>query len=130
MERSQLRVVIVDDNRDATALLGRLLELAGYSVVAQLCDSIAAIDSIAREKPHVVILDIAMPLLDGCTLARRVRESIVPAQLLIALSGYGTTDDKARAIEAGFNYHLTKPADWPQIDEILTQHTRTLEPTN
>lgn len=127
MKPSELRLVIVDDNREAAALLERLIELAGFSVVAQIYDATQAFSCIQKHRPHVVILDISMPFLDGCTIASRVREMIVPSPLLIAVSGFGTPKDKQQAIEAGFNYHLTKPADWHQLEEILLQQLGVLE---
>jgi CheY-like chemotaxis protein len=122
MKPSELRVAIVDDNKDAAALFGRLIELAGFSLVAEIYDATQAFHRIQEQKPHVAILDISMPFLDGCTIARRVRERIVPPPLLIALSGFGTPNDKQQAIEAGFDYHLTKPANWQQLEGILSRH--------
>src|SRR5437868_6819262 len=122
MERIELRVVIVDDNRDTAAALGRLIETAGFSVSGEIYDATIAFDCIAREKPHVALLDIAMPLIDGCTLAERVRKLIVPAPLLVAVSGFGTPSDKQQAIDAGFNFHLTKPVEWAMLEELLMRH--------
>jgi CheY-like chemotaxis protein len=127
MEPSELRIVIVDDNQEAAAALGKLIELAGFSVVARIHDATQAFRCIQQEKPQVAILDIAMPFLDGRTIAKRVRELIVPAPLLIAVSGFGTPHDKEQAAEAGFDYHLTKPADWRQLEEVLLQHFRNLQ---
>ena len=122
MRPNELRVAIVDDNKDAVALLGKLIDLAGYSLVAQIHDATQAFGCIQEQKPHVVILDISMPFLDGCTIAKRVRERIVPPPLLIALSGFGSPQDKQQAIESGFDYHVTKPANWQQLEEILLRH--------
>jgi len=127
MERSELRIVIVDDNSEAAAALARLTELSGFTVADQVYDATKAFSRLAQERPHVALLDIAMPMLDGCTLAKRVRNLIVPTPLLIAVSGYGTLSDKQQAIEAGFNFHLTKPVDWQQLEEILLQHMMNLE---
>ena len=122
MKPGELRVVIVDDNKDAAALLGRLFKLAGFSVVGQIFDATQALPCIQEQKPHVALLDISMPILDGCTIAKRIRERIVPSPLLIAVSGFGSAQDKQHAIEAGFGYHLTKPVDWQQIEALLAQH--------
>jgi CheY-like chemotaxis protein len=124
MKPSEVQVVIVDDNQDAAALLGKLLDLAGYSVMAVIFDATQAFHCIQAEKPNVAILDISMPFIDGCTIAKRVRERIVPPPLLIAVSGFGTPDDKQQAIDSGFDYHLTKPANWQQLEEILLRHFR------
>ena len=127
MERSDLRVVIVDDNRHAAAALSRLIDTAGFSVSGEIYDATKAFDCIANEKPHVALLDISMPVIDGCTLAERVRKLMVPAPLLIAISGFGTPSDKQQAIDAGFNFHLTKPVEWATLEEILMGHIKQLE---
>jgi CheY-like chemotaxis protein len=119
MKRGDLRVVIIDDNADATQTLAMLLAANGYQVVGKICISALALDCIRRERPHVAILDIAMPQVDGYELAREIRAVADWPIKLIALTGLGRPCDKADARRAGFDAHLTKPAKWPDLGGVL-----------
>jgi CheY-like chemotaxis protein len=114
--------VVVDDNRDAAYTLGLLLQRSGFSVVAQISDATAALDCLKTERPHVAIVDIAMPRLDGYSLARQIRAEINPPPRLIALSGMCTAKDQHDAVQAGFDAHLAKPADWPVLEALLLSY--------
>ena len=110
------RVLVVDDNRDAADATSVLLELSGHEVKT-VGDGSEALASAPIYAPDVVLLDIGLPGMDGYEVAVRLRE--IPetrASCLIALTGYGQPADRARAREAGFDHHLTKPAD---PDELL-----------
>jgi CheY-like chemotaxis protein len=120
--RSDLRIVIVDDNPDATYALAMLLERAGFTVVAQIYDAEQAVECILTHQPHVAILDIAMPLLDGYEIAQQVRERCHQPLKLIAISGLGQACDKTDALAAGFDAHLTKPANWPKLEALLVSY--------
>jgi CheY-like chemotaxis protein len=122
MSRCDLRIVIVDDNRDAAYTLGLLLKRSGFSVVAQISDATAALDCLKRERPDVAIVDIAMPQLDGYALARQIRAEISPAPRLIALSGMCSAKDQNDAVQAGFDAHVAKPADWPVLEALLLSY--------
>jgi len=122
MSRCDLRIVIVDDNRDAAYTLGLLLERSGFSVAAQISDATAALDCLKSERPDVAIVDIAMPRLDGYALARQIRAEINPSPRLIALSGMCTAKDQHDALQAGFDAHLAKPADWPVLEALLLSY--------
>jgi CheY-like chemotaxis protein len=75
--------------------------------------------------PHVVVLDIGLPGLDGYAVARRLREQGDTSHaLLIAVTGYGSKEDRERAIEAGFDYHFVKPTDPRQIQFAIEQGRR------
>lgn len=124
MALSDLRIVIVDDNRDAVTSLAKLLTKSGFQVVAQIADPTTAFDYISEEHPHVVILDIGMPFIDGYTLAGRIRAHLVPIPKLIAVTGYGSEDDKAYAKEAGFDAHFTKPVEWLKLEAQLLSYAR------
>ena len=115
-----LRVLVVDDNVDAADSLALLLrEAAGYAVT--MChDGASALELAAALTPQALILDIGLPDIDGYELARRLRLREPTADaLMIALTGYGQLEDRARAREAGFDYHLSKPADPQQILKLL-----------
>lgn len=122
MNRCDLRIVVVDDNRDAAYTLGLLLKRSGFSVAAQISDAMAALDCLKNERPDVAIMDIAMPQLDGYSLARQIRAEINPPPRLIALSGMCTAKDQHDAVQAGFDAHLAKPADWPVLEALLLSY--------
>lgn len=123
-DRAALRVLVVDDNVDAAESLAQILELSGHGTrVAH--NGLAALDEAASFRPHAAIVDIGMPGIDGYETARRLRaEPWGAAMSLVALSGWGQDEDKARAREAGFDLHLTKPADPAAIDAFLAQLER------
>jgi len=120
--RSDLRIVIVDDNPDATYALAMLLERAGFTVVAQVYDAEQAVDCILTHQPHVAILDIAMPAVDGYEIAQQLREQCMLPLKLIAISGLGQACDKTDALAAGFDSHLTKPANWAKLEALLVSY--------
>jgi signal transduction histidine kinase len=105
------RVLVVDDNEDATRSLSMLLEMAGHEV--QIChDGPSALRTAEAFGPEVVLLDIGLPGMDGFEVARRLRaQPVSPRPLLVALSGYSQAEDQRRARESGFDHHLVKPAD-------------------
>ncbi len=104
-------VVVVDDNRDAAELVSEMLSAVGHEVsVAH--DALQALSFIARLKPTVVVLDIGLPVMDGYELARRIRDEFGEnSPRLIAVTGYGLDQDKARSKEVGIDTHLVKPVD-------------------
>jgi CheY-like chemotaxis protein len=112
-------VLIADDNVDARESLGALLELAGHDVLLA-GNGEEALRLAASERPGVAILDIGMPVLNGYEAARRIRASDWGAAvMLIAVTGWGQADDQARARDAGFDHHCTKPVDFQQLQELL-----------
>ena len=119
-----LSVMVVDDNQDAAESLAMLLRTAGAKVqVAH--DGPAALAAFERSEPDVVLLDIGMPDMDGCEVARRLRE-ISPAGhvALVALTGWGQDEDRRRVREAGFDHHLVKPVDLASLQPLLTSLAR------
>jgi CheY-like chemotaxis protein len=115
------RILVVDDNVDAAESAAMLLELAGHEV--RVCHSGAAgIDAAAAFRPEVVLLDIGMPGMDGYEAARRMRQlPDLAAALLVAVSGYGSNEDRRRSAEAGFDLHLVKPADYTLLLSLLDE---------
>ena len=109
--RAGCRILVVDDNRDAAEATKVLLELGGHEV-KMVGDGSEALASAPVFAPDVVLLDIGLPMMDGYQVAQRLREvAQTRASCLIALTGYGQPADRERARVAGFDHHLTKPAD-------------------
>jgi CheY-like chemotaxis protein len=123
MERSEnapsLCVLVVDDCRDTTASLAMLLEVWGHRVCVAN-DGPSALRAAAEHRPHVVLLDIAMPRMNGLEVARRLRQTPgLEKVFLVALTGYGDTESRRRSHEAGCNLHLLKPVEPQQIERLL-----------
>lgn len=113
--RPGVRVLVVDDNVDIAQLLSEALQLNGYAT-AIAHDAQAALDAWRRFAPQAGILDLGMPELDGYELARLLRVEHGDVPLLIAATGYGQPQDRARAAAAGFDCHLIKPVS---VDDLL-----------
>jgi signal transduction histidine kinase len=119
------RVLVVDDNIDAAESTAAFLRLEGHEVKA-VHDGLQALASLKVFDPHVVVLDIGLPGLDGYAVARQLRERGDTSHvLLIALTGYGQKEDRSRAAEAGFDYHFVKPADPREIQAAIERGRNT-----
>jgi PAS domain S-box-containing protein len=117
---SSLRVLVVDDNRDAAESTAVLLELMG-NTVRTVHDGEAALAAAESFRPDVVLCDIGLPKLNGYDVARTLRESGRGRQMcLVALTGWGQEADKRQALEASFDHHLTKPVDPERIEALLS----------
>jgi PAS domain S-box-containing protein len=113
------RVLVADDNHDAADSLAMLLGAMSHDVRVAY-DGRAALALLRDFQPDVALLDIGMPGLNGYEIARQVRrQASMAGTRLVALTGWGQVDDKARAAAAGFDLHLTKPADTAAIEAIL-----------
>jgi PAS domain S-box-containing protein len=116
-----LRVLLVEDNRDAAEVLGIIIELWGHEVRVAL-DAAAALDVVGAWTPDVILSDLGLPRMDGYELARRLREQpSLAGAVLIALSGYGRDEDKQAALDAGFDHHLVKPPDLERLADLLAR---------
>ncbi|HEX6276233.1 MAG TPA: ATP-binding protein [Polyangiaceae bacterium] len=123
-ETGAKRVLVVDDNEDAAELLGFMLEQEGFEAVI-VKDGPAALETAGTLSPHVVILDIGLPGMNGYEVAMRLRQDERLSHVaIIALSGFGSPEDKRRALDAGFDLHLTKPV----FAEDLRQALGTVRP--
>ena len=101
-------ILVVEDNADERESLRVALELQGHRVVA-VADGAAALAAARRQRPSAALLDIGLPGMHGYELARRLREELGAGVLLVALTGYGGAAEERRALESGFDRHLTKP---------------------
>jgi signal transduction histidine kinase len=111
-------ILIVEDNADAREMLRRLLEMQGHRVRVA-AEGNAALEALRAAPPEVALIDIGLPGIDGYEIARRVRAGGDSRILLIALTGYGLTEDRRRSAEAGFDLHLVKPVDHEKLNEAL-----------
>ena len=117
---SALRILVVEDHEDLREGLCELLEELGHTVVAAQ-DGKDGIAAAIKARPDVAIVDIGLPVLDGYAFARRIRETLGRRPLLIALTGYGLEEDRRRALEAGFDDYLAKPATAGAIQRALAR---------
>jgi PAS domain S-box-containing protein len=113
------RVLIVEDNGDARESLQLLLQLAGHEVETA-ADGPSGLRKLEAFRPDVALVDLGLPGIDGYDLVRRVRAlPHARATRFIAVTGYGQTEDRHRALEAGFDVHLTKPVDPEELQRLL-----------
>jgi PAS domain S-box-containing protein len=119
--RRALRILVVDDNVDAADMLAALLSLLGHSPqVAN--DGPRALEIAADLKPEVVFLDIGMPGMNGYQVAERLGQMpALEGVVLIALTGWGEANDRARSKAAGFDHHLLKPCDMQAVEALLVE---------
>lgn len=116
-----LRLMVVDDHEDAAESLAQLLRLHGH-IVHVAHQGATALDLVTSFQPHVVFLDIGMPGIDGYETARRMRA--VPdlnETVLVALTGWGSQDDRRRILECGFECHLVKPVNLKAVLRLLNK---------
>jgi CheY-like chemotaxis protein len=112
-------VLIVDDDEDTAETLAMLLESSGHEV-RMAHDGPAALEAALDYRPDVMLLDIGLPMLNGFEVADRLRhEPSLQTTVLVAVTGYGQERDRKRTAQAGFNYHLVKPADFLDVQKIL-----------
>ena len=115
----KLRVLIADDNHDAADSLAMLLSIDGYEV-RTVYGGRAAVSAAETFRPHVALLDIGMPELDGYATAREIRRQRGGVDTyLVAITGWGQQEDKRRALEAGFATHMTKPVNPDLLRDLL-----------
>jgi two-component system CheB/CheR fusion protein len=113
------RVLIVDDNEDAANSLAMILKLSGYET-ASVYTAADALERATVFRPDVVLLDIGLPGMDGYEVAQKMRELPgLKGIRLVAVTGYGRSDDRLRARDAGFDDHLTKPVEFAVLDQAL-----------
>jgi CheY-like chemotaxis protein len=114
-----LRVLVVDDNIDVAEVLSELVKIAGHHADIAYTGP-CAIEAARKNRPDVMLLDIGLPGMDGCEVARRVRDELGDmGPVMVALTGYGGEADVLRTKQAGFHHHLVKPAEWTELERIL-----------
>jgi len=114
------RVLIVDDNEDAANSLAMVLKLGGHETAA-VYSAAEALTHAVSFRPDVVLLDIGLPGMSGYEVAQKLRELPGLRDVrLVAVTGYGRSDDRLRARDAGFDDHLTKPVELATLDRALS----------
>jgi CheY-like chemotaxis protein len=117
-----LKILIVDDNEAAAHGLEKLLTYKGHEVSLAYSGE-SALPAAQKSKPDVVLLDIGLPDISGYEVAAQLRTHS-PSLFLVALTGYGQEEDKNKAMDAGFHYHLTKPVGVTDIEVALSSFPR------
>ena len=119
-----LRVLIAEDEADTAFSTAILLQLDGHAVeVARTGPEVLA--AVAASDPHVVLLDIGLPQIDGCEVAKRIKaRHALKTPLLVAMTGYGSEADRHRSAEAGIDLHFVKPVDPELLRDLLKRFAR------
>jgi len=117
--RPSLRILVVDDNRDSADLQATLLEHIGHEVRTAY-EGNGALQAAAEFQPDVILLDIGLPQMDGYEVAYRIRqEPTLGGVVMIAMTGYGQSEDMQRTKAAGFDHHMLKPAEFAELQRLL-----------
>jgi CheY-like chemotaxis protein len=114
------RVLIVEDNPDGRQMLKLLLEVCGHQVETA-ADGQEGVEKGLAWRPEVAVVDIGLPKIDGYEVARRLKAALDGDVKLIALTALGQPEDRRRALEAGFDHHVVKPADTSHLLGLLGQ---------
>jgi CheY-like chemotaxis protein len=116
-----VKVLLVEDTEDNRQMMRRLLEMSGYRVVEAI-NGVEAVKLASEEKPGIILMDLSLPLIDGLTATRRIRclpgLSKVP---IVAVSAHDTADFHSEALAAGCNAYVTKPIDYPELEEVVNR---------
>ena len=120
------RILVVDDNTDAAVALSALLKKHGHEVL-EVHNGTEALQAFEGFRPEIVLLDIGMPGVNGLEVARHLRQrNRSPRTLIIAVTGWGKSEDELASRDAGFDLHLVKPVDESELLKALGSHTRLL----
>jgi two-component system cell cycle response regulator DivK len=113
------RVLLVEDTEDNRQMMRKLLELSGFQVV-EATNGREAIEIALQVKPHIILMDLSLPFIDGLAATRQIRTlpglSEVP---IIAVSAHDTADFHSHALDAGCDAYITKPINFPELEEIV-----------
>jgi len=122
-EGTPMLILVIDDNADIRSGLGELLRFSGHEVL-ESADGQQGIALALERRPHAVLIDIGLPGLDGNDVARRLRAALGRSVRLVALTGYGSAQDRERSFEAGFDAHITKPTTFAVLSRVLAPPAR------
>ncbi len=116
------QILLIEDNADSRMSMALLLKLVGHQVVTAE-DGKHGLAAARAAPPDVVFIDIGLPDMDGFEVARHLRTFLKENVYLVALTGFNAPEDRQRALDAGFNVHLTKPADLKTLEELLASRS-------
>jgi PAS domain S-box-containing protein len=112
------RVLVAEDIPDAAEMMRLMIECMGHQVLVA-ADGLQAVELAEKFHPQIALLDIGMPRMDGYEAARRIRDALGRRVVLVALTGWGQEQDQRRAYSAGFDYHVTKPAEPDALESLI-----------
>lgn len=128
LPRGPLKILIVEDNRDARTTMRMLLTMGHGHIVYEAADGASGVRSALELRPDVALIDLGLPDIDGHEVARRIRAQLdANAIVLIALTGYGTAEDQRLTRESGFDVHLVKPVESAALLRIFDGICRSKE---
>ena len=114
-------VLLVEDTEDNRQMMRRLLEMSGYRVVEAI-NGKEAVEVAPQVRPQIILMDLSLPFIDGLAATRQIRSlpglSKVP---IVAVSAHDTADFHREALEAGCDAYVTKPIDYPELEEIVNR---------
>ncbi len=114
-------ILVVEDFEDNRFMMRRLLEMSGYHVIEAI-NGQEAVTMAERERPHLILMDLSLPQIDGLAATRQIRQLAGLATVpIIAISAHDTSDFRKDALAAGCNEYLTKPVDFDRLESLLTQ---------
>jgi CheY-like chemotaxis protein len=120
LQNRPLRILVIDDNVDAARTLAALCKHLGHEVDLAH-DGPSGLEAARRLRPDIVFADLVLPGFDGHELARQLRqEPAFREVVMIAVSGFGSDEDRQRSREAGFDHHLVKPVDPAFLNSLLS----------
>ncbi len=120
---NELSVLLVEDTEDNRMMMRRLLELSGYRV-SEAVNGVEAVRAAERETPDVILMDLSLPIVDGLAATRRIRQLPDLAEVpIIAVSAHDTADFHAEALAAGCDAYITKPIDYTELEDLITDLT-------
>ena len=114
------RVIVVEDNPDVRDLLKLRLSRLGHHVECA-SDGPSGLARVLKDRPDVALIDIGLPGIDGYEIAHKARQALGQSITLVALSGFGQPEDKRKALESGFDQHLTKPVEFGDLEAVLAR---------
>jgi len=112
------RILLIEDNIDIIDSMSMLMTMSGHHVESAITGTLG-LEKACQGNFDVALVDIGLPEMNGYEVAKQIREKLGKRMVLVAMSGYGQKSDKARAIEAGFNEHLTKPVDFSVLAALF-----------
>lgn len=114
-------VLLVEDTEDNRQMMRRLLEMSGYRVVEAI-NGVEAVELANRIRPQIILMDLSLPFIDGLAATRRIRSLPGLGEVpIVAVSAHDTADFHSEALDAGCNAYITKPIDYPELEDVVSR---------